>query len=235
MTVTWRRQGPEAVSAADALTHGVTLLETVRRDDPAMLAWWRVDAEALVLGRGSRVEADEDACAAAGVAVVRRSSGGGPVLWGPDLLALDVIVPRGHSWWQADVVASYRRLGEAFASALNGLGVAAHPLTPAQARGRADETGQLACYASFSPWEVVAGDRKLVGLSQVRRRAGILVQAGVLLHLDPPRLPSLLALDATARTHLATELGLRAAGLDDVAPGVTADEVVTALDAVLAR
>eukprot|EP01034_Spumella_vulgaris_P044296 gene44296-55086_t len=35
-----------------------------------------------------------------------------------------------------------------------------------------------ACYGGYSPWEVVVGRRKLVGLAQVRRRGGVLLVAG---------------------------------------------------------
>ena len=79
---------------------------------------------ALVLGRlAVDPEIDGEAARAEGVEVVRRSSGGGPVLWDAGLLALDVALPRGHRLAGDDVVAAYRWLGEAIAEGLRALGV----------------------------------------------------------------------------------------------------------------
>jgi lipoate---protein ligase len=210
------------------------MLEAAAPDDPATLAWWLVDDEALVLGRGSKVTADAAACEAAGVSVVRRSSGGGPVVWGPDLLALDVIIPRGHPLHSDDVAESYRWLGEALAQVITELGIPAEALSPTQARDSADGMGALACYASLSPWEVVVDGRKVVGLSQVRRRSGTLLQAGILLAIDAGRLAGLLDLDAGSRQHLADTLALRATGLRtlmDLADQELIDALTTAVTA----
>jgi lipoate-protein ligase A len=191
----------------------MAMLEAAAPDDPATIGWWLVDDEALVLGRGSKVTADAAACETAGVSVVRRFSGGGPVLWGPDLLALDVLIPKGHVLDSDDVARSYRWLGEALAAAITELGIPAHALPPSHVRAAADGMGALACYASLSPWEVVTGGRKVVGLSQVRRRSGTLLQAGILLDIDAGRLAGLLDLDAATREILADTLALRATGL----------------------
>lgn len=193
--VTWRRLGPSHVTAETALSRGLELLDRGEPGDPLTLAWWSVGRDALVLGRGSRVEADEAACRAAGVRVLRRASGGGPVLWGPDLIALDVVVPKGHPLHSDDVVDSYRWLGEAFASALAGLAIPARVLTPEEARSTNDRRlADIACYAGRSPWEVLVDDHKVVGLSQVRRRQGTLLQAGFARRVDAPRLARLLGL-----------------------------------------
>ena len=193
------------------MERGVALLEDAAPQDPATLAWWLVDDDALVLGPGAKVAADP----AAGVAVVRRSSGGGPVLWGPDLVALDVVIPKGHPLFSVDVVGSYRWLGEALAQAISGLGAPARAISPDEARGADTSMATMACYAALSPWEVVIGDRKAVGLSQVRRRTGTLLQAGILLHIDGDRLAGLLDLDPVSRRSLASVLTDRATGVAD--------------------
>lgn len=230
--VRWRRLGPSHVTAEAALTRGVELLEATAANDPPTLAWWQVAPDALVLGRGSRVAPDEAARAAAGVSIVRRSSGGGPVLWDSDLLGLDVIVPRGHALYSDDVVASYRWLGEALAGAITALGAPARALTPEEARRDPGELGDLACFASRSPWEVVVGDRKVVGLSQVRRRTGTLLQAGIALGLDGPGLVGLLRLTDDERGRLEVALTTRAAGLNATGT-IDADAVIAALEAPL--
>lgn len=231
--MTWRRLGPSHVTAEAALARGVELLESAKPDDPPTMIWWQVAPDALVLGRGSKVAPDEVACRSAGVSIVRRSSGGGPVLWDGDLLGLDVIVPRSHNLYSDDVVASYRWLGEALAGAIAALGAPARALSPVEARRDPGELGDLACFASHSPWEVLAGERKVVGLSQVRRRAGALLQAGILLRHQPDRLPRLLALDPAARAATVAALAARAVALDALT-GATAAEVIATVEAALA-
>ncbi len=218
----WRDLGVRRASAHDALAQGLQLLDGL---DVPTSAWWEVAAPALVLSRGSRIDADPVACAAAGVGVVRRGSGGGPVLWTRELLALDVFVPRDHPLWSADVVVSYRWLGELFADALRGVGVPdARAVPPDEARALNDPgLARLACYGGVSPWEVLVGGRKVVGLSQVRRRAGVLLQVGVLGSDEwAAVLPHLLAIPADQRAELTARLlagatSLAALGVDRAA------------------
>ena len=129
----------------------------------------------LVIGRGVRPgEINLAACRAAGLAVLARRSGGGPVLWDAGLLALDVVLPPGHPLAERDVTRAYAWLGTAVARALAGLGVpaAAIPLAEARAaQARTDPASRLAarsCFGGISPFEVVdPAGRKLVGLAQV--------------------------------------------------------------------
>ena len=171
---------------------------------------------------------DEAACAAAGVEVVRRGSGGGAVLCDDGLLEVDVAVPAGDPLAIADVAESYRWLGEAWVAALAAIGVAARTVAVEEVRAIDEErkaAARSACYAGLSPYEVVATDgRKLVGLAQRRRRGAVLYQCSVAVHGAPARVRALLrpvpGLDAAlAGTASLEELGVR----------VTAAEVASAL------
>ncbi len=203
---------------------------------PPVLSWSTVTAPGLVLGRHAvDPELDRDAVAAEGVTVLTRSSGGGPVLWDGDLVALDVVLPRGHRLAADDVVAAYRWLGEALADALRALGVPdVEVIDVARARAAKAAPGPAAdaCFGGLSPWEVLAGGRKVVGLSQTRRRPGALLQAGMPLRLDAARLGRLLGRDAA----WARGLAATAAGVRELAPEVSAADVVAAVeDAIAAR
>jgi hypothetical protein len=70
----------------------------------------------------------------------------------------------------------------------------------------------------------------VVGLSQTRRRPGALLQAGIPLALDAPRLARLLGRDAA----WADDLAATAAGVRELAPGVAAGDVVAAAEAAIA-
>ena len=202
---------------------------------PPVYSWSTVSAPALVLGRGAgappvdRAAADEE-----GVTIVRRSSGGGPVLWDRDLVSLDVVLPRGHALALDDVVAAYRWLGEAIAEALTALGapdVEVLGVERAHAARRHPGPAADACFGGLSPFEVLAGGRKVAGLSQARRRPGTLLQAGIPLTLDAGRLARLMGRDAA----FATGLAATAAGLRELVPDADAAEVIAAVDAAVAR
>ena len=68
----------------------------------------RVHAPAITCGRAQMKTIDNDAIARSGLALVPRGSGGGPVLWDDDLIAIDVILPTGHPLLPVDVVEAYR-------------------------------------------------------------------------------------------------------------------------------
>jgi lipoate-protein ligase A len=203
-------------------------------DGPPTVSWSTVASPALVLGRlAADPPVDRAAARAEGVEVVRRSSGGGPVLWDEGLLALDVVLPPGHRLAGSDVVEAYRWLGEAIAAALRSLGVEGVEVASvgrARAAGRSPGPAAGACFGGLSPYEVLVGGRKVVGLSQARRRPGALLQAGILLRLDAARLARLLGRDAA----FAGDLAAAAAGLNQVRPGLAHGEVGGAVDAALA-
>lgn len=228
----WRHLGPVEVAAGEAVARPVGILQAMPGTGRPVMSWSRVDAPALVLGRsGAPPRLDRGAIAAAGVTVVGRSSGGGPVLWDRDLLALDVVLPRGHPLAGRDVVLSYRWLGEAIAAGLRSCGVGDVEVLDVQ-RARTAVPGMAAdaCFGGLSPFEVLAAGRKVVGLSQARRRAGTLLQAGIPMRLDSAGLARLMGRD----TAFARALAAVAAGLDEVAPAVTPAEVVAAVDAEIA-
>ena len=81
------------------------------------------------------------------------------------------------------------------------------------------------CFGGLSPWEVVAGGRKVLGLSQVRRTAGAIIQVGVPMRLDAVRLARAMGAPSGA----ADDLAARTAGVADLAPGITRGETERAL------
>lgn len=194
------------------------------------IAFWSYRATAVVLG--SSQHDDEVRRAAArtiGADLAHRRSGGGAVLAGPWLLSVSVVLPPDHPLVDAGVVASYRWIGEAHASALRSLGIDAEALSASaldvrRAPGR-DRDLRWACFGALSPWEVVAPrDRKVVGLAQVRRRHGVLFVAGTLL-ADPDWLvlcrvlgmPPTAAVTLAGRTSSCAQELRRAVGSHEVA------------------
>ena len=153
---------------------------------------------ALVLG-STQAEAvvDGAACAAAGVSVVRRRSGGGVVLVGPgECVWVDVVVAPGDPLWVDDVSSSAWWLGGVWAAALGDVGVGGAAVH--QGSLCVNQWGRLVCFAGLGGGEVTLGDGgpKVVGIAQRRGRWGARLQCSVPLRWDAERLVSLLAWSA---------------------------------------
>jgi lipoate-protein ligase A len=205
------------------------------------LRWYVPKAEALVIGNGQKPRiANFETTAERDIGIYRRTSGGTAVFVNADLLSLDVALPATHPLATTDVVDAYRWMGQVWQRALASLGAAkARALPVEEARKQPqlaqDDPLRLACYGTLSPWEVVVGKRKLVGLCQVRRRPGALYQVGIYRHFVPRALGELLDLGNNQRKTLATRLHNATVGLDDAAGrDIAADEVIQAVEKALA-
>jgi lipoate-protein ligase A len=224
------------------LAHTEALFAGLTEGTPPTLRWYQPARPALVLGRSQGPErVDLAAVRAAGLAVYCRTSGGGAVVIDADALSLDVALPAGHPLATHDVTRSYRWIGAVWAAALRDLGIAdARTIPTEDVRAMPplapDDPLRLACYGTLSPWEVVVGRRKVVGLSQVRRRAGAIYPIGVHLRWRPERLVELLAVDRASRPAFVAALHDAAGGLDELASRyILAAAVIAAVERALAE
>ncbi len=164
------------------------LAEPVQR--PAVRLWTYA-APGIVLGRAQA--ALHPRLAGGPAPVVVRESGGGAVLAGPWMLSASIVLPADHPLVGTGTVSSYRWLGVLYAGLLRDHGIAAYAVPPEELQMAApDPSLKWACFGSLSPWEVVVGQRKIVGLAQVRRRTGVLLTSGTL--IAPPDWPLLCAM-----------------------------------------
>jgi lipoate-protein ligase A len=179
------------------------------------------DRPTLILGAAQREQGiDTEIVRARSIRLVRRQAGGTSVYAGPGVLGLDVALPVGHRLALSDVVEAYRWIGEVWAQTMQSLGVPARTVSIAEARdARPGDSAvelavRMACFGTLSPYEVVVDGKKLVGLSQVRRRDCVLWQSGVHRHFDREGLAAILASDHLDRVR--DELGCHALGLDEI-------------------
>jgi lipoate-protein ligase A len=214
---------PDPQSVPDALALSLRML--AEGDCPALVVH-RVSPPAITCGRAQMTTVDTDAIAASGLALVPRGSGGGPVLWDDALIAIDVILPDGDLRLPTDIVAAYRWVGEAVVSALTDLGIpGARAVPPDEARAWPPSESSGLCFGGLSPWEVVVGHRKVLGLAQVRKQAGAIIQVGVPMRLNATRLAAAVG----APDGAADDLRARTAGVADLAPECTRDMASEAL------
>ncbi|GCF07845.1 lipoyl protein ligase domain-containing protein [Dictyobacter arantiisoli] len=222
------------------------LLRMLQPGDPGTLYWSLAQPAGLVLGFSQKEHIiNPDALIAGSMPIYHRRAGGTAVLVGPTLLSLDVVLPADHPLHLPDLVESYRWFGEAWVAALAQLGAQTRTVPPEEAHAQRTLRKQSAtrdyeilmnraCYGSLSPYEVVSGQRKVVGFDMIRRRAGSLLQAGVLLQWDTQVLAQLLGHTQQEQTLLQTGLLERAVGLDTLLERViTSEEVIKAFERVL--
>lgn len=238
-TAGWRIVPFDLAPAAEQLERSEVVWRAVAAGAaPPTLRWYSYSAPAVVLGVGQRREiVDSAACARAGISVAQRTSGGTAVLGNREMLALDVALPGDHPLADQDVLGAYHWLGRVFRDALEALtrdGPARLALVGID-EARADQAAQrtaprteaagrrgLACFGTLSPYEVAlapdgpAALRKLVGLSQIRKRSVVMFQVGLYTLFDGYGLARLLSLKECEREALGAELDRRVAGLEDI-------------------
>jgi lipoate-protein ligase A len=168
---------------------------------------------------------DLDACAEAGLEVVRRRSGGGAVLLRPDAVVwIDLVLPRGAV--PDDIRASMEWAGERWRDAL--IAVGADEVGPRDRlvvhRGGmvASPWSDLVCFAGVGPGEVLVDGHKLVGLSQRRTRHGVRVQGQAHRRGLVSAMPRLFAVDVP------TDAVPESAVLADVGAGDVGDAALAA-------
>ncbi len=185
---------------------------------------------AVVIG-SAQLESNVDlqACARAGLEVVRRRSGGGAVLVEPaSVVWVDLVIAPTDPLWSADVGRSMWWVGEAWAEALRragtgGVEVWKGPMVHSP-------WSSLVCFAGRGPGEVVdATGRKVVGVSQRRARHRALFQCACLLQWEPDRLLELLALPEAERQTASSGLAWAATGIGAERAGAVVEALFAAL------
>jgi lipoate-protein ligase A len=152
----------------------LALDEALARDaaSPPTVLLWRT-ARAVVIGRFQRAdwEVDPAACAAAGVRVWRRFSGGGAVVLDPGTLCIALAAPSGHPWAALGVPEMYGPLLDGIVRACRANGVD----------------------ASRDVRTVRMGGHKVTGIAAHRGAGGSLVHGTLLIDADLTSLRACLA------------------------------------------
>lgn len=150
------------------------LLETVASGEaPPTLRIYGWSETAVTVGRFQDVEksVNVQACAAAGIPVVRRPTGGRGILHGGDV-TVSLAVPESLLGSEGgSIAASYRKLSQGFIAALDLLNVGLRMGNCERLPGRGGD-----CFASKSQADMVSdAGEKLIGSAQ-RRSEGVILQ-----------------------------------------------------------
>ncbi|MCL4448855.1 MAG: hypothetical protein M1483_03110 [Actinobacteria bacterium] len=149
----------------------------------------------LILGHNSAIAlVNRTRAADLHVDVVRRATGGGAVLVSPNtLLWIDFWIPIGDPLWRSDVMEAFSWLSELWMCVLDQAGVYKVQVH----RGKPVKTAwsDSICFAGISWGEIKVAERKAVGISARRTKAGALFQCGALWLLEAEKLLDLLYVD----------------------------------------
>lgn len=227
MTGAWRLLVTAPLDGPTNMAIDEVLLRTAGRSarwpTVRFYAW---DRPTVSLGYAQPLDAavDRAYCAAAGIPLVRRPTGGSALLHEPPAREVTYSVVAGAETFPGadDVLETYRVIGRGLAAGFARLGVAAEVVDVARARRAA--AAPAFCFARTGAYEIAAAGGKLVGSAQ-RRRAGAFLQHGtVLLGVDRARLGAVFPgarVGEPDLTTLATLLG-RPPGFDEVVAALAA-------------
>lgn len=190
----------------------------------------RPTSPALVLGSVQpEDDFDRDVLRARGLPVVRRRSGGGAVLVQPGrILWSEVVLPASDPLWEEDLGRSFLWLGRVWAATLRACGIERAGVYEGPLMH--SRWSRRICFAGLGPGEVTVSGRKVVGLSQRRRREGAVFHVATLLQWDPEDLVGLVNAPEAERAELGAQLGELASGID-----VVEENLISALTRSLAQ
>jgi lipoate-protein ligase A len=210
---TWRLiVDGEADGATNMAVDQAILDAVVEGASPPTLRFYAWAPPCLSLGRGQPLaDADQEACHAAGVDIVRRPTGGRSILH-TDELTYSVSLLHSDPRAEGGVVESYRRLSEGLLAGLRRLRVQA---AQAVSQGTADTTDTAVCFETPADYEITVDGRKLVGSAQWRARGGVLQHGTLPLCGDLARIVDYVALPDTERGSQRRRLHLQALTLEE--------------------
>jgi lipoate-protein ligase A len=206
----WRLIADGAADGATNMAADDALLDAAaeRRIATLRLYTWRPPC--LSLGYFQPLsDVDRAACAAAGVTLVRRPTGGRAVLHA-DELTYAVAGPLDSPPFDGSVVETYQRIAAALVAGLAALGLRAESTG---SRGVHARSGP-ACFDTAGAHEITVDGRKLIGSAQTRRGGALLQHGALPIGGDPGAVIDLLAIPRDQRAALRARLAARSTTLE---------------------
>jgi lipoate-protein ligase A len=160
---------------------------------------YRWDPYCISLGYHQDVsEIDSAACAERGYHIVRRETGGRAVFHSEEL-TYSMIIPKSSPHYSDSILEIYNRISNVLVKALRASGVQDADLK----KGKAPDFKELykdklssICFSSTSTFEVVIGEKKLIGSAQKRLKDSVLQHGSILVGDKHLELIDMLNIDA---------------------------------------
>lgn len=181
----WRMLLSPPLSGPENMACDVALMDRARATGEAVVRVYSWSVPTLSFGRNQKTTGyDRDMLACAGIAVVRRPTGGRAILHHREITySVAAPVAPGES-----IAAEYAWINALLLRALRAMGVDA---VIATRTGRAPAPDANPCFAMPTPGEITVGGRKLVGSAQYRQDGAMLQHGSILVSDDQSSLAAL--------------------------------------------
>lgn len=165
MTTSWHLHWDRVADGRTNMAKDALLLQRAAAEGQAALRLYGWDRLTLSVGRAQKVERQIDlaACAARGIPVVRRETGGRAVLHGSDI-TYSIAAPLDDPRFSGGILGIYREISRAFLHFFEGLELG--PQAKAYAGRERAETVSPVCFVTPSAFEILLRGRKIVGSAQ---------------------------------------------------------------------
>lgn len=151
---------------------------------------YRWDPYCVSLGYHQELnEINSDLCKERGFEIVRRETGGRAVFHSEEL-TYSMIIPKGSRFYSDSILEVYNKISSVLVDALHSSGIKEAALK----KGKAPDFKELykeklssVCFSSTSTYEVVIGEKKLVGSAQKRLKESVLQHGSIIVgekHLE---------------------------------------------------
>lgn len=210
----WRLVIDDALPGAVNMARDEAILDLYPTLQQPTLRMYRWAPACVSLGLAQRWARDVDhpACAALGIDVVRRPTGGRAILHDCEL-TYSVVVGLDHAGvGRGTITQSYRALSTALQASLARLGVDA-ACAPQGRRASHKSFESAACFDAPAAYELTVAGRKLTGSAQARQHNTLLQHGSLLLRADPARWAQVIHMPPTLDPHT---LGQRMIDLAEV-------------------
>ena len=181
--MTWRLIKTGQDSAAMNMAIDEAMLLTQEDSFQPTLRFYDWLQSAFSFGYFQRIseEVDVAACAAQGIEIVRRMTGGGTVVHGRDV-TYTIIVPHGSGGLPKDISAAYCAISDCLINGLQRLDI---DVTHQVEKPTMGDVPNI-CLTNPAQYDTLLNGKKIAGVSQRRNRTGVMYQGYIALDLPTP-------------------------------------------------
>lgn len=154
---------------------------------PPTIRFYSWEPATLSLGYFQQLEkeVDQTACQNEQIDIVRRLTGGRAILHDKEL-TYSITIREDYNLLSNSIVTSYKEISQGLVAGLNLLKIPAK--LKAMERGKKSPNGNsAACFDAPSWYEVLLGDKKLIGSAQTRKQGTILQHGSLPYEIDPKK------------------------------------------------